>query len=144
MEAGRERTGGCLCGGVRYKATPRSETFGACHCGMCRRWSAGPYLEVDCAPGSLKIEDRTHLGVYRSSEWAERMFCSKCGSSLFYHFLPKDAYSLALDTLDDLSGLEFAEQIFVDEKPAAYSFAEQTTMKTREELMAALNAVRES
>ena len=39
---------------------------------------------------SLKIEDDTHLGVYRSSEWAERCFCTKCGTSLFYRLVGKN------------------------------------------------------
>ena len=36
---------------------------------------------------SLKIEDTTHLGVYRSSDWAERCFCNKCGTVLFYRLV---------------------------------------------------------
>ena len=33
----KEITGGCLCGGVRYKATRASENMVACHCGQCRK-----------------------------------------------------------------------------------------------------------
>ena len=74
-EAGNKvRSGGCLCGAVRFTAAPANREVGACHCSMCRRWSAGPFLVRDCGT-TLKIADPSSLGVYRSSEWAERAFC---------------------------------------------------------------------
>ena len=75
-------SGGCLCGAVRFTAAPKSGEVGACHCGMCRKWTAGPFLVLDCAD-TLKVDDPTNLGVYRSSEWAERCFCKTCGTPLF-------------------------------------------------------------
>lgn len=144
MSEARARTGGCLCGDVRFTMRPKSETFGACHCGMCRRWSAGPYIEVDCAPGGLVIEDDARLAAYRSSEWAERLFCKTCGSSLFFHYLPADHYSVAFDALDDVEGLVFDQQIFIDEKPRAYSFAEDTAKMTGAEIIAKFKASQEN
>jgi len=132
--------GSCLCGAVTYSATPKSNKFGACHCGMCRKWGAGPFLEVDLQPGGLKIEDRTQLGVYKSSDWAERLFCKVCGSSLFFHFVPKDTYSVSLDSLDDTAAFEFDQQIFVEDRHGGYSFAEETKMITGEELIAAFQS----
>ena len=41
-----ERTGGCLCGAIRYRATIDNPRFGACHCPMCRKWTGGPLLNV--------------------------------------------------------------------------------------------------
>lgn len=36
------RSRGCLCGAVRFTAAPKDRRFGACHCSMCRRSTAGP------------------------------------------------------------------------------------------------------
>ena len=35
--ADRVHTGGCLCGGVRYRVAGRLLPVVACHCGQCRR-----------------------------------------------------------------------------------------------------------
>jgi len=67
----KEKTGSCLCGAVTIKTTSPMETFGACHCGMCRKWTGGPYMELDCADG-ITIEGAEHITNYNSSEWAER------------------------------------------------------------------------
>jgi hypothetical protein len=129
-------TGGCLCGAVRFTAAPRHLHVDTCHCGMCRRWSAGPMFTLDCT-GTLEIEDTTHLGVYRSSEWAERCFCKQCGTSLFYRLVGKDLCAVSAETIDDKSGFVFTTQIFVDEKPAYYDFANKTKMMTGSEVFAA-------
>jgi hypothetical protein len=53
---------------------------------MCRRWTAGPYLTVDCGD-SFNVSDAAAVEVYRSSDWAERAFCKRCGSRLFYRLV---------------------------------------------------------
>ncbi len=127
-------TGKCLCGAVRYTAKLENRNVSACHCSMCRQWSAGPMLGIFSS--AIKIEDETHLGVYRSSEWAERAFCKKCGTPLYYHLLGKDFYEISAETLDDKSGLVLDTEIFVDEKPPYYHFANATKKMTGAEIIA--------
>ncbi len=43
-----KQTGSCLCGSVRISAINPSNKVGACHCGMCRKWGGGPFMEIDC------------------------------------------------------------------------------------------------
>jgi hypothetical protein len=129
-------TGGCLCGAVRFTAAPAKREVGACHCSMCRKWSAGPFLALECG-ATLKVDDATNLGVYRSSEWAERCFCTKCGTPLFYRLIGKDFYAVSAEAFDDRDGYEFKSQIFIDEKPAYYDFANKTTTMTGAEVFAA-------
>ena len=131
-------SGGCLCGAVRFTAVPRSLHVDTCHCGMCRRWTAGPMFTLDCG-SSLEIEDATHLGVYRSSEWAERCFCKRCGTSLYYRLVDANTYSVSAETIDDKSGFAFTTQIFVDDKPPYYDFANKTKMMTGAEVFAAFS-----
>jgi len=54
--SGTGMSGGCLCGAVRFTATPENRNVGACHCGMCRRWSAGPFLVLDDADIELAVD----------------------------------------------------------------------------------------
>ena len=64
-------TGGCLCGAVKFTAVPANREVGVCHCGMCRRWAAGPFFAMECE-GTVKVADEANLGVYPSSEGAAR------------------------------------------------------------------------
>jgi hypothetical protein len=133
------RTGGCLCGAVRFSAVPRLDTLGACHCGTCRRWSAGPFMCVECE-GEVVFADTAALGVYRSSEWAERGFCTRCGTSLFYRLVDKPYYAVSAEAFDDRDGFVFTTQVFVDEKPGYYAFANRTKDMTGAEVFAAVAA----
>lgn len=130
----KPQAGGCLCGAVRFTATPQSNAYGACHCGMCRRWTAGPFLSLHCQ--DVKIEDDTALGIYHSSEWAERHFCKQCGTPLYYKMLGKDDRFISIEAFDDNSSFKFTHQIFIDEKPAHYAFANDTKNKTGAEVFA--------
>lgn len=135
-QARRQLTGGCLCGAVQFSAAPHDTNVGACHCGMCRKWTAGPFLALECG-GTVQLNDTSSLGVYRSSEWAERGFCKKCGTSLFYKLVGKDYYVVSAEAFDDKTGFTFTSQIFVDEKPPYYDFANDTKNMTGPEVFAA-------
>jgi hypothetical protein len=136
MSQAATMNGGCLCGAVRFTAAPETRDIGACHCSMCRRWSAGPLFAIDCGT-TLKVEDATNLGVYRSSEWAERCFCKQCGTPLFYRLVAQDQFFVSAEAFDDRGGYALKTQIFVDEKPGYYDFANQTHNMTGAEVFAA-------
>jgi hypothetical protein len=129
-------SGGCLCGAVRFSATPPNDDVGACHCGMCRKWTAGVFFAVDCGD-SLKVEDPSKLGVYRSSEWAERCFCRACGTPLFYRLVQQNLHFANAEAFDHRDDYTFTSQIFVDEKPPYYEFANKTKTMTGAEVFAA-------
>ena len=117
--------GGCLCGAVRFTAAPKDREVGACHCSMCRKWTGGPFMVIDCGD-SIKVENESNLGVYRSSEWAERCFCKNCGSVLFYRLVQNGNCYASAEAFDDRAGYAFTSQVFIDEKPAYYDFANKT------------------
>ena len=140
MSAGGQRLhGGCLCGAVRFSAEPEKREIGVCHCSICRKWSGGPWLAVECG-GSLEVEDPANVNAYRSSEWAERCSCKTCGTALYYKLVEQDYYVASAEAFDDLSGFEFTQEIFIDEKPAYYSFANETAKMTGAEVFAAFAA----
>jgi hypothetical protein len=131
----REQTGGCLCGKVRFRVTQPVGEVGACHCSMCLRWCGGPILAIH-SEGPVEFEGEENIVRYRSSEWAERGFCGNCGSNLFYYLIPKGDYILSAGALDDRDGLELVSQIFIDEKPDWYAFANEVETLTGAEMFA--------
>lgn len=124
----------CLCGSVEVTA-PDHEEVGVCHCSMCRRWGGGPMFAVHCGPG-VEFGGTTRPKTYRSSEWAERGFCPTCGTHLFYHLLPSDEYILSAGLFQGEEAFRLASQIFIDEKPGFYDFANQTPVMTGAEVFA--------
>lgn len=126
--------GNCLCKAVAIEAQPQKEVS-VCHCGMCRRWGGGPLL---CVHGGsqVRIEGIENVTTYKSSEWAERGFCSLCGTHLFYKFMQGNEYILPVGIFQEDSDFELKEQIFIDQKPSYYSFANPTENLTEAEVFA--------
>ena len=135
MNLGEKLNGQCLCGAVRFTAVPRKAEMGVCHCGMCRRWTGGVFMAVDCGD-TVDVEDDSAMGVYRSSDWGERAFCRQCGSSLFWRGVQDGNAAVSMQAFAEPDSFVFADQIFVDEKPANYDFANQTRRMTGAEVMA--------
>jgi hypothetical protein len=125
--------GTCLCGAVSIVA-PDNTHMSACHCGMCRRWGGGPVLAVHSESG-VEISGAESITAFRSSDWAERAFCSRCGTHLYYRLIPGDEYALSVGLFQDGIEFELREQIFVDRKPDSYEFANDTENLTEAEVM---------
>ena len=127
--------GHCLCGAVKIRAHDAPEKLGACHCTMCRRWGGGPFMEINCGTG-VEIQGIESVTVFDSSAWAERGFCSRCGSHLFYRIKETGQHMVPVGLFDIDTELEFESQVFVDERPDYYRFANQTAELTGAELFA--------
>ncbi len=136
MGQSKKLNGGCLCGAVRFTAAPENQHVGACHCNMCRRWTAGPFLTIGCA-NTLEVEDSSAITIYKSSDWAERHFCGKCGSTLWYKLAGPSQHFVSAEAFDDATSFEFSHQIYVDEKPAYYTFSNETKNMTGAQVEAA-------
>lgn len=128
--------GQCLCGAVHFDS-PDAREIGACHCGSCRRWGGGALLAVHCGPG-VTFEGQENITVYPSSEWAERAFCNKCGTHLYYKLLVNGAYFIPAGTFET-NDLEMTSQIYIDKKPPYYDFANQTPTMTEQEVIDKFN-----
>ena len=124
----------CLCGGTRIEVTPDSCQIGACHCGMCRKWSGGPFMGIESA--QIKVSGE-HVARYASSDWAERAFCKQCGTHLFYKLKSNNMYYVPVGLFDENDDMVLSHEIFIDSKPHYYHFAEHTTNMTGEEVFAA-------
>jgi hypothetical protein len=135
MSKQSERTGQCLCGGVRFSFKPAEPEIDACHCRMCQRWGGGPGLSIK-ADGVAQVEGGDNVATYKSSDWGERSFCRVCGSHLFFSAPSANYFGVSAGTVDDLTGLSFTTEIFIDRKPAAYDFANPTLKLTEAEFLA--------
>lgn len=135
MSETSEATGTCLCGETGIKVAKLDKSVGACHCTSCRRWGGGPLLAVDGGT-EVTLIGEANISVYNSSDWAERGFCSKCGTHLFYRLKSNQQYIMPAGLFGDIEGYTFDHQIFVDQQPAFYRFANETKMMTGEEMFA--------
>ena len=132
--------GGCLCGAIRYKLAEAPTAYGACHCAMCRKFTGGASFGIEVPPGGMtwdQGEDR--VATFQSSDWAERGFCPTCGTSLFWRLTmdgpAKGLTILSAGTLDDMGGMAFSNEVYIDHKPESYAFAGDRTRMTEAEVI---------
>lgn len=104
------RTGGCLCGSVRYRVRGEPEHVGRCHCADCRKESGSAFSVYAQWPVEafelISGEVASHDG---------RGFCARCGSRLLNPPEPGDSLvEIRLGSLDDAPfGLEPEAEIWV-------------------------------
>ncbi len=127
-------TGRCLCGAVTFRAEGVETEHHACHCGMCRRWSGGPYFATSAE--HVSFEGAENIGRYASSEWADRGFCKVCGTNLFYYLNPADKYNVSVGAFDEASLFRLVGEIYIDHKPIGYEFAGNLPKMTEAEVIA--------
>lgn len=100
------RTGGCLCGAIRYRLASEPFDPGYCHCRMCQRFGGAPVMAFASVPLASLIIESGEPRRYRSSARGERWFCPDCGGSLamWMDEAPR-VIDIAIATLDDPTSL---------------------------------------
>jgi len=112
-----DRSGGCLCEAVRYRA-PGGNEFPVlhCHCENCRRLSGNYIAAVRVRTAELVIDDRGQRLRWYDLPYARYGFCQDCGSTLFYQPADRsDITSVMAGTLDQGPDLEVGGVWFADE-----------------------------
>jgi hypothetical protein len=95
VEAG-VRTGGCLCGAVRYSVRGDPVHVGRCHCADCRKESGSAFIVY----GQWPVEAFEVSGEI--SSYGGRGFCPLCGSRLLDPVGPGDTLiEIRLGSLDE-------------------------------------------
>jgi len=97
-----ERSGGCLCGAVRYAVRGKPLWIAHCHCESCRRATSAAFATY---AGFRKERFTLTSGKpahFRSSPGVNRGICRRCGSPLTYEgaHWPSQAHVLVA-SLDD-------------------------------------------
>ncbi|MDX2482207.1 MAG: GFA family protein [Pseudodonghicola sp.] len=135
-----DRNGKCMCGAVRFTAHDPSREFGACHCKMCQRWAGSALLAVTVAEGDIDWQGSENIRRIQSSDWAERAWCDRCGSGLWYRVTAegphKGNYEIPIGLFDNADGLRMTREIFIDRKPDAFAFAGEHEVMTEAQVMA--------
>lgn len=118
-------TGSCLCGGVTFALDEPLRNSVACHCIQCRKTSGHYVSATQVPPGQLHITKDDTLTWYPSSPEAERGFCNRCGSSLFWrHEADNGAVSVMSGTLDGSTGIDTEKHIFTAFKGDYYELTD--------------------
>lgn len=87
---------------------------------------------------SVAFKGEEHIERYASSEWAERGFCKKCGTNLFYHLKEPNNYIMWLGSFNDQTPFSLAGEIYIDSKPDSYALAGDHPRQTEAEFLASL------
>lgn len=109
--------GGCHCGAVRYEMSSDVMHHTLCHCSSCRKASGAPAVSWALVRNDqIKIEGQPKS--YASSEGTRRLFCSACGTSLFYinESIFPDMIDVQSATLDDPDAIPLMAQIQTAER----------------------------
>jgi hypothetical protein len=112
-------TGGCLCGRVRYEATPDHRDGYYCHCRMCQLAfgnTRAAYLNLR----KDQVRWVQEPAYYGSSKIARRGFCSTCGTPLTFEFLQGERMDLSVGSLDDPGAFKPTTHFAVETRVAAW------------------------
>ncbi|WP_080145889.1 GFA family protein [Marinilactibacillus piezotolerans] len=124
-------TGHCLCQKTTLEINCTNAHVTACHCGMCRTQTAGPMFYTQ------KVEKEAYtftksefVKVYASSEFAERGFCSNCGTVLFFRNQESQRTSFNPELFPELiEQATFNDEIYYADKPEYYTFQNATSKR---------------
>lgn len=94
-------TGGCQCGAVRYSSSQLMDNSHICHCRMCQKAVGNFFAALVGAPNDKLVWTRGEPSVWASSDLAERGFCARCGTPLFYRSIGGTRTGLTIGSLDD-------------------------------------------
>ncbi len=72
--------GGCFCGAIRYQIDDGQYLTANCHCTMCRKTSAAPFVTWLVVPTGSFHYSKGKPEVLNSSDTGTRYFCSRCGT----------------------------------------------------------------
>lgn len=90
-------------------------------------------MAVQCGT-DVSFEGQEFIKEYDSSAWANRGFCSNCGTHLYYRLKATNSYNMPLGLFPVIENLEMDMQYFIDKKPSHYCFANETRKMTEEEI----------
>ena len=115
MMADTAKSGGCLCGGVRYRVERVLRGVVNCFCGQCRKTSGHHVAATQARRADFYLEKDDTLKWYHSSEKARRGFCRICGGNLFWRHDEEDTISIMAGTIDEPTGLETIDNIYIED-----------------------------
>lgn len=126
--------GRCLCGQVAICVDgDRRPGVGVCHCLMCQRWNGVLFGAFDASAKAVTVTGE--VARYKSSRFAERAFCPRCGSHLWLRDTYEDGldYELMPGLFAGAAGFPLTSEIYTDRAPAYVPLAGGHRRATRAE-----------
>ena len=115
------RTGGCLCGAVRYEIDGPIAPIQLCHCSQCRKANGSAFAaNAPVAASDFRIvRGEEALREHRATPIKRRVFCGTCGGPIFSarDDMP-DVVRLRVGGLDNTEGLAIGFHIYAVSKAA--------------------------
>ena len=111
------RTGGCLCGAIRYAISAPISELRACPCIDCQRASGSHGTVAAFIPRDgfrlLQGQPKSYAKKADSGRTLIRYFCGDCGSPLYSHReTTPELLGVRAGTLDDSSDLKISTHIW--------------------------------
>ena len=111
------RTGGCLCGAVRYESGGEPAFSLQCHCRDCQRASGAAHVSAVRMPSAefriIQGVPKTYVAHADSGNAISRVFCGDCGTPLYVQVSTRpDIVGLRVTTFDDPSWFKPDANIF--------------------------------
>lgn len=118
------KSGGCLCGAVRYAAKGPLREVIYCHCSQCRRQTGLYFAATAVAKADFSLTKDEGLRWFAASDYALRGFCGTCGSVLFWKAHEAAHIAILAGSLDDPSTLTAASHICTEGRPSFYALCD--------------------
>lgn len=122
--------GTCLCGAVQISVGAHRPEVGACHCGMCKRWTGTVFAMFTAPEDAVSVAGT--VTRYRSSDFSERAFCGTCGSHLWLRSDGED-YEFLPGLFEAARAFPLISEIYVDQALASMPLAGTHKRATRAE-----------
>ena len=109
------RTGGCLCGAVRFEASGDPLNVRLCHCRQCQQAMGSPFFARALFPqAQIRLTGPT-VG-HATSARLQRVFCPACGCRIMASRTDGSRSGLALALFDDPEAFRPECHMFTAEK----------------------------
>ena len=110
------KTAECECGGIKIKVKRKLRHVMNCHCSQCMKTHGNYSAYTACPESHITFINKKTLKWYKSSVFAKRGFCSKCGASIFYKVNKSTNICIAAGMFNNPTKLKTTANIFVKGK----------------------------
>jgi Uncharacterized conserved protein len=117
----------CLCGGIKVRIYGKLRYVSNCHCKQCMKTHGNFAAYTSCAQDQIKFLNKKTLKWFKSSNFAKRGFCNKCGASIFYKKNNTDYISIAAGMFNNPTKLKTKKNIFIKNKLDFYKLDSKLT-----------------
>ena len=138
ISAAARRTGGCLCGQVRYSAPAEPLKTAVCHCRDCQKQAGSALSILAVFPrGEVRFEGRISCfhGQGSSGKAVLRHFCVDCGSPIYSDsdaMAERGIIAIKAGTLDEVTDLQPTVHYWASSRQAWLPLPDGGVIKSRE------------